>query len=120
MPLVKRGRDEGTVLQSHRDPIGIVTACVGAYRASWPALHAPARKTCCTGRPGKHAQALDCIKQPVHLTDGSKAAFVSFAFKRGEQGAAAFDGSTMRRKAAGWDMWWAPCRLKTRAGTVAP
>lgn len=47
----------------------------------------------------KHAEALDCIKQP--MTDGQKAAFLSFAFN---VGTGAFCGSTLARKANAGDM----------------
>ena len=61
----------------------------------------------------KHAQALDCIKHP--LTDGQKAAFVSFAFNVGNK---AFCDSTLARKANAGDMAGACAELSrwTRAG----
>ena len=107
---------EGTVLQSYRDPIGIITACVGH---TGPELRMGQRYT----RPQcedmlygdllKHAQALDCIKQP--MTDGQKAAFLSFAFNVGNK---AFCDSTLARKANAGDMPGACAELSrwTRAG----
>ena len=47
----------------------------------------------------KHADALDCVKKP--MTDGQKAAFLSFAFN---VGTGAFCGSTLARKANAGDM----------------
>ena len=47
----------------------------------------------------KHAAALDCVKRP--LTDGQKAAFLSFAFNVGN---GAFCKSTLVRKANAGDM----------------
>lgn len=47
----------------------------------------------------KHAAALDCIKRP--MTDGQKAAFLSFAFNVGNR---AFCDSTLARKANAGDM----------------
>ncbi|HNI76290.1 MAG TPA: lysozyme [Giesbergeria sp.] len=93
---------EGTVLQSYRDPIGIVTACVGHTGPELRMGQRYTRQQCedmLYGDLLKHAQALDCIKQP--MTDGQKAAFLSFAFNVGNK---AFCDSTLARKANAGDM----------------
>jgi lysozyme len=54
----------------------------------------------------KHAEALNCVKTP--MTDGQKAAFVSFAYNVGVQG---FCGSTLVRKANAGDMTGACAEL---------
>lgn len=54
----------------------------------------------------KHAQALSCIKTP--MTDGQKAAFVSFAYN---VGVGAFCGSTLARLANAGDMAGACAQL---------
>ena len=93
---------EGTVLQSYRDPIGIVTACVGHTGPELRMGQRYTRQQCedmLYGDLLKHAQALDCIKRP--MTDGQKAAFLSFAFNVGNK---AFCDSTLARKANAGDM----------------
>ena len=107
---------EGTVLQSYRDPIGIVTACVGHTGPELRMGQRYTRQQCedmLYGDLLKHAQALDCIKQP--MTDGQKAAFLSFAFNVGNK---AFCDSTLARKANAGDMAGACAELSrwTRAG----
>ena len=107
---------EGTVLQSYRDPIGIVTACVGRTGPELRMGQRYTRQQCedmLYGDLLKHAQALDCIKQP--MTDGQKAAFLSFAFNVGNK---AFCDSTLARKANAGDMPGACAELSrwTRAG----
>ena len=107
---------EGTVLQSYRDPIGIITACVGHTGPELRMGQRYTRQQCedmLYGDLLKHAQALDCIKPP--LTDGQKAAFVSFAFNVGNK---AFCDSTLARKANAGDMAGACAELSrwTRAG----
>ena len=107
---------EGTVLQSYRDPIGIITACVGHTGPELRMGQRYTRQQCedmLYGDLLKHAQALDCIKHP--LTDGQKAAFVSFAFNVGNK---AFCDSTLARKANAGDMAGACAELSrwTRAG----
>ena len=107
---------EGTRLQSYRDPVGIVTACVGH---TGPELRMGQRYTkeqCETMLYGdllKHADALNCIKTP--LADNQKAAFLSFAFNVGNK---AFCDSTLARKANAGDMPGACAELSrwTRAG----
>ena len=107
---------EGTVLQSYRDPIGIVTAGVGHTGPELRMGQRYTRQQCedmLYGDLLKHAQALDCIKQP--MTDGQKAAFLSFAFNVGNK---AFCDSTLARKANAGDMAGACAELSrwTRAG----
>ena len=107
---------EGTVLQSYRDPIGIITACVGHTGPELRMGQRYTRQQCedmLYGDLLKHAQALDCIKQP--MTDGQKAAFLSFAFNVGNR---AFCDSTLARKANAGDMAGACAELSrwTRAG----
>lgn len=107
---------EGTVLQSYRDPIGIITACVGHTGPELRMGQRYTRQQCedmLYGDLLKHAQALDCIKQP--MTDGQQAAFLSFAFNVGNK---AFCDSTLARKANAGDMPGACAELSrwTRAG----
>lgn len=107
---------EGTVLQSYRDPIGIVTACVGHTGPELRMGQRYTRQQCedmLYGDLLKHAQALECIKRP--MTDGQKAAFLSFAFNVGNK---AFCDSTLARKANAGDMPGACAELSrwTRAG----
>ena len=107
---------EGTVLQSYRDPIGIITACVGHTGPELRMGQRYTRQQCedmLYGDLLKHAQALDCIKRP--MTDGQKAAFLSFAFNVGNK---AFCDSTLARKANAGDMAGACAELSrwTRAG----
>ena len=107
---------EGTVLQSYRDPIGIITACVGHTGPELRMGQRYTRQQCedmLYGDLLKHAQALDCIKRP--MTDGQKAAFLSFAFNVGNK---AFCDSTLARKANAGDMPGACAELSrwTRAG----
>ena len=107
---------EGTRLQSYRDPVGIVTACVGH---TGPELRMGQRYTkeqCETMLYGdllKHADALNCIKTP--LADNQKAAFLSFAFNVGNK---AFCDSTLARKANAGNMPGACAELSrwTRSG----
>jgi len=107
---------EGTVLQSYRDPIGIITACVGHTGPELRMGQKYTRQQCedmLYGDLLKHAAALDCIKRP--MTDGQKAAFLSFAFNVGNK---AFCDSTLARKANAGDMAGACAELSrwTRAG----
>ena len=107
---------EGAVQQSYRDPIGIITACVGHTGPELRMGQRYTRQQCedmLYGDLLKHAQALDCIKQP--MTDGQKAAFLSFAFNVGNK---AFCDSTLARKANAGDMPGACAELSrwTRAG----
>lgn len=107
---------EGTVLQSYRDPIGVVTACVGHTGPELRMGQRYTRQQCGDMLYGdllKHTVALDCIKHP--LTDNQKAAFLSFAFNVGNK---AFCDSTLARKANAGDMAGACAELSrwTRAG----
>ena len=107
---------EGTVLRSYRDPIGIITACVGHTGPELRMGQRYTRQQCedmLYGDLLKHTAALDCIKRP--MTDGQKAAFLSFAFNVGNK---AFCDSTLTRKANAGDMPGACAELSrwTRAG----
>ena len=99
VPLV--AKYEGTVLRSYRDPVGIVTACTGHTGPELKIGQTYTRQQCedmLYKDLAKHADALACVSQP--LTDGQRAAFVSFAFNVGE---GAFCGSTLVRKANAGD-----------------
>lgn len=92
---------EGIVPRSYRDPIGIVTACVG-HTATAQLGRTYTRQECETllyGDLDKHADALACVR--ASLTDGQKAAFLSFAFNVGAQ---KFCSSTLVKKANQGDM----------------
>lgn len=107
---------EGAVQQSYRDPIGIVTACVGHTGPELRMGQRYTRQQCedmLYGDLLKHADALDCIKRP--MTDSQKAAFLSFAFN---VGTSAFCDSRLVRKANAGDMPGACAELSrwTRAG----
>ena len=107
---------EGTVLQSYRDPINKITACVGHTGPELRMGQRYTRQQCedmLYGDLLKHTAALDCIKRP--MTDGQKAAFLSFAFNVGNK---AFCDSTLTRKANAGDMPGACAELSrwTRAG----
>lgn len=93
---------EGTVLRSYRDPVGIVTACTGHTGPELKMGQTYTRQQCedmLYKDLAKHADALACVSQS--LTDGQRAAFVSFAFNVGE---GAFCGSTLVRKANAGDI----------------
>ena len=107
---------EGTVLQSYRDPVGIVTACVGHTGPELRMGQRYTREQCETMLYGdllKHAAALDCVKTP--MAENQKAAFLSFAFNVGNK---AFCESTLVRKANAGDLPGACAELSrwTRAG----
>ena len=107
---------EGTILRTYRDPIGILTSCTGHTGPELRMGQTFTKEQCedmLYGDLLKHAQALDCIKHP--LTDGQKAAFLSFAFNVGNK---AFCDSTLARKANAGDMPGACAELSrwTRAG----
>ena len=100
---------EGYVPWVHRDPIGRLAACYGHDDQTMK----PGRKFTddqCRAMLDedllRHADALDCIKQP--MTDGQKAAFLSFAFNVGAQ---KFCGSTLVKKANHGDMHGACAEL---------
>ncbi len=93
---------EGRVPWVHRDPIGRLAACYGHDdQTMTPGKRFTAAE--CQAMLDedllKHAEAIDCIKRP--LTDGQKAALLSFAFNVGNN---AFCGSTLVRKANAGDM----------------
>lgn len=93
---------EGKVKRTYVDPVGVLTSC---YGHTGPELHKGQTFTdeqCLAQLQAdlvKHAAALDCVKQP--LSDGQKAAFLSFAFNVGNS---AFCGSTLARKANAGDI----------------
>ena len=100
VPLV--AKYEGTVLRSYRDPVGIVTSCTGHTGPELKIGQTYTRQQCedmLYKDLAKHADALACVSQP--LTDGQRAAFVSFAFNVGE---GAFCGSTLVGKANAGDI----------------
>jgi lysozyme len=81
---------EGTVHRTYRDPIGIVTACTGHTGPELRMGQTFTREQCeamLYQDLAQHADALGCIRQP--LTDGQRAAFLSFAFNVGEGHSAA-------------------------------
>lgn len=99
VPLV--AHFEGYVPWVYRDPIGRLAACYGHDdQAMTPGKRFTAAE--CQAMLDedllKHTEAIDCIKRP--LTDGQKAAFLSFAFNVGNK---AFCGSTLVRKANAGD-----------------
>ena len=100
MPLVQKY--EVTVLRSYRDPVGIITACTGHTGPELKMGQTYTRQQCedmLYKDLAKHADALSCIHQP--LTEGQRAAFVSFAFNVGNE---AFCRSTLVRKANAGDI----------------
>ena len=107
---------EGYVPWVHRDPIGRLAACYGhddQTMTPGKRFTAAECEDMLYGDLLKHTAALDCIKHP--MTDGQKAAFVSFAFNVGNK---AFCDSTLARKANAGDMPGACAELSrwTRAG----
>lgn len=100
VPLVQKY--EGTVLSTYRDPVGIITACTGHTGPELKMGQAYTREQCeemLYKDLAKHADALSCISAP--LTDGQRAAFLSFAFNVGDD---AFCRSTLVRKANAGDI----------------
>lgn len=88
---------EGKVNRTYVDPVGVLTSCYGHTGPELRTGQAFTDEQCLAQLQAdlvKHAVALDCIKQP--LSDGQKAAFLSFAFNVGNS---AFCGSTLVRKA---------------------
>lgn len=100
---------EGYVPWVHKDPIGRLAACYGHDDQSMK-LGTKFTQAECTAMLEadllKHAAALDCIQTP--LTDGQKAAFISFAFNVGN---GAFCKSTLARKANSGDLMGACAEL---------
>lgn len=100
VPLV--AHFEGYVPWVYRDPIGRLAACYGHDdQTMTPGKRFTAAECQAMLEEDllKHAEAIDCIKRP--LSDGQKAAFLSFAFNVGN---GAFCGSTLVRKANAGDM----------------
>ena len=100
VPLVQKY--EGTVFSTYRDPVGIVTACTGHTGPELKMGQTYTREQCeemLYKDLAKHADALSCVRTP--LTDGQRAAFLSFAFNVGDD---AFCRSTLVRKANAGDI----------------
>ncbi|MBW8465487.1 lysozyme [Acidovorax sp.] len=93
---------EGYVPWVHRDPIGRLAACYGHDDQTMTLGKRFTAAECQSMLDEdllKHTEAIDCVKRPI--TDGQKAAFLSFAFNVGN---GAFCGSTLVRKANAGDM----------------
>lgn len=93
---------EGTVFRTYRDPIGILTSCTGHTGPELMMGQTWTQEQCDQQLYGdlmKHAPALDCVQRS--LTDGQRAAFLSFAFNVGNGN---FCKSTLVRKANAGDM----------------
>jgi lysozyme len=113
---------EGWVKVGYRDPIGIVTSCVGHTGAGAELGRHYSDEECkaqLQADLARHAQEIDaCIK--VDLPLKSRAAFTSFAFN---VGAAAFCSSTLDRKLNAGDLVGACAELSRwtkAAGRVLP
>ena len=107
VPLV--AHFEGYVPWVHRDPIGRLAACYGHDDQTMTLGKRFTAAECQAMLEAdllKHAEALDCIKTP--MTDGQKAAFLSFAFNVGNS---AFCKSTLVRKANAGDLMGACAEL---------
>ncbi|WP_454844906.1 lysozyme [Ralstonia thomasii] len=107
---------EGTVYQTYRDPVGVLTYCTGATEnAQWGKSYSPAECRAQLDRDlSRHAEGvMACIKTP--LTTGQKIAFVDLAYN---VGVGAVCNSTLARKANAGDMAGACAELSkwTRAG----
>ena len=93
---------EGKVNRSYVDPVGVLTSCYGHTGPELKPGQTFTDEQCLAQLEAdltKHAIALDCVRTP--LTDGQKAAFLSFAFNVGN---GAFCSSTLVRKANTGDM----------------
>jgi len=100
---------EGYRPSVYKDPIGRLAVCYGHDDQSMKMGTTYTRQQCedmLADDLLKHADALACINRP--LSDGQKAAFVSFAFNVGNK---AFCGSTLARKANAGDMTGACAEL---------
>lgn len=100
VPLVQKY--EGTVLRSYRDPVNVLTSCTGHTGPELRDGQTFTREQCeemLYKDLAKHADALSCVRAP--LTDGQRAAFLSFAFNVGDD---AFCRSTLVRKANAGDI----------------
>ena len=107
---------EGTVLRTYRDPIGVITSCRGHTGPELKMGQTFTKEQCDEQQFGDllaHASDLDCVKKP--MTDGQKAAFLSFSYNVGRR---AFCSSTLARKANAGDMAGACAELSrwTMAG----
>ena len=93
---------EGKVNRTYVDPVGVLTSCYGHTGPELRKGQTFTDEQCLAQLQEdlvKHTAALKCIKQP--MSDGQKAAFLSFAFNVGN---GAFCGSTLVRKANVGDM----------------
>ena len=93
---------EGKVNRTYVDPVGVLTSCYGHTGPELKPGQTFTDEQCLAQLEAdltKHAIALDCVRVP--LTDGQKAAFLSFAFNVGN---GAFCSSTLVRKANVGDM----------------
>ena len=93
---------EGKVNRTYVDPVGALTSCYGHTGPELKPGQTFTDEQCLAQLEAdltKHAIALDCVRTP--LTDGQKAAFLSFAFNVGN---GAFCSSTLVRKANTGDM----------------
>ena len=93
---------EGKVNRTYVDPVGVLTSCYGHTGPELKPGQTFTDEQCLAQLEAdltKHAIALDCVRTP--LTDGQKAAFLSFAFNVGN---GAFCSSTLVRKANTGDM----------------
>lgn len=100
---------EGTIPRTYRDPIGILTSCTGHTGPELRMGQTWTQEQCDQQLYAdllKHSEALDCVKTP--MTDGQKAAFLSFSFNVGNQ---AFCRSTLAKKANQGDMLGACAEL---------
>ena len=100
---------EGYIPRVYKDPIGRLAACYGHDNQALKLGQTFTRQQCqdmLYQDLVQHADALGCITQP--LTDGQRAAFLSFAFNVGE---GAFCKSTLVRKANAGDMQGACAEL---------
>ena len=93
---------ESKVNRTYVDPVGVLTSCYGHTGPELKPGQTFTDEQCLAQLEAdltKHAIALDCVRTP--LTDGQKAAFLSFAFNVGN---GAFCSSTLVRKANAGDM----------------
>jgi lysozyme len=90
-------RQEGVVLHTYRDPVGIATACAGHtgpdVRPGMTFTLAECREMLAVDLTEKAQAVQRCVTVPI--TDGELAAYTSFAFNEGE---GAFCSSTLLRK----------------------
>lgn len=89
------GSFEGTVLHTYKDPIGIVSSCKGHTGPELKMGQTFTPEQCDEQQYAdllSHADALQCIK--TAMTDGEKAAYLSFAYNVGDK---AFCGSSLVR-----------------------